>query len=164
MPNVAPKSMPSPRPHAVPEPERGNALRILLRIAIGIGIVVLLFAALVTYVVLTGPSSVRDAVRADAEQTLGGHRNMARVAYAKTLKFPVRLTGSFADGGCDIDPKELDVAQGRFKVRDQVGTHGDGQGRLWCDSTEENRDHPDNLVMEFAFKVGDSKIRWNDDD
>jgi hypothetical protein len=110
---------------------------------------------------MTMPSSTRDAERADAEQMLGDFRNRARVAYDKTGKLPKQLTGSLNDGGCGVAAAELESARGKFRVRDAIEHRGEGRARLWCDSLPANRDHPDNLVLDFNWNGTENEFTWN---
>ncbi|MBE7492075.1 MAG: hypothetical protein HS108_10020 [Planctomycetes bacterium] len=139
----------------------GRVLRMVLIIAGTIGFAVLVLAVLVVWVFWTGLSSTRDAWRAAAEQQTGHAKSMARLAFAKTSKYPIRLTGPLSDGGSQMEAHELGAGQGRFTLRDKVGAEGNGRGRLWCDSTNKHLDHPDNLVLTFDYEGGNGSFVWN---
>lgn len=76
-------------------------------------------------------SNTRDARGAEGEQMLGSMKGYVRLAFARSEgRAPTRLTGAMGQGGCGVQPAEL---QGKyFMVLDHVSHRGPEQAAVFA--------------------------------
>lgn len=100
----------------------------------------------------------RDAIRAEAEQMLGSMKGQTRLAYAKLDGHDnIRtLTGPVGQGGCGIEPDEL---QGKyFRVRDEV-TVAEIGFTLFADPISAS-EHKGSCAITVNWAGGDGVFTW----
>jgi hypothetical protein len=76
-------------------------------------------------------TNTREARQAEGEQLLTSMRNRARVAYSRTSRPPVTLTGDASVGGAGMDYHELQGVY--YTARDTIGAPSSSEGELYCD-------------------------------
>lgn len=89
---------------------------------------------------------------------LGSIKNQWRVAHAKTREYPTRLTGSHEDGGCKVDPAELEGKY--YRVEDEVTVLPDGRVQIRAVPTTTDKEW---VVLTFYPSGGDGEYEWRGD-
>lgn len=151
-PQYGPQGMP-PQGYYMPPPKKGMPGWAIALIVVAVFMfVVLPILALAAIPLITTNTS--EARQAEGEHMLGSAKNMARVAYAKTGRVPMRLTGTIEMGGADMAPIELDGKY--YRVEDRVGAPSSSEGELYA--TPKNPDKTGTLRFQYAG--GEGKFSW----
>lgn len=121
----------------------------------GLAVVFIIVGILALAAIPLVTSNTRDARRAEGEQMMGTARNQARVAYSRTGRPVMTLTGDAQMGGAGVSAHDL---IGRYyTVNDAIRSLGSDQAELSC---VPNQSTDGVGRTRFSWNQGGYDIRW----